>query len=107
MCYIMNISPGGQYDLYYPLIHTNPRKAHERMNLMPARTKDRKHPRYFRIVGYQIICNLSDEYVAGKLGCSVRTYRDKINGSRDFTVPEMSILAKLFDRNVTELISTD
>lgn len=74
---------------------------------MPARRKNRKHPRYFRIVGYQIICNLSDEYVAGKLDCSVRTYRDKINGSRDFTVAELNILTKLFDRSAQELISTD
>lgn len=74
---------------------------------MPARTKERKHPRYFRIAGYQMVCNLSDEFIAGQLDCSVRTYRDKINGGKDFTVAELGILCKLFDRSATELISTD
>lgn len=73
---------------------------------MPARTKELKHPRYFRIAGYQIVNNLSDEYIAKKLGCSVRTYRDKINGGRDFSVGELVILSELFDQPAQVLIST-
>lgn len=73
---------------------------------MPARTKERKHPPYFRIAGYQIVNNLSDEYIAKKLGCSVRTYRDKINGGRDFSVAELVVLSELFDQPAQVLIST-
>ena len=92
--------------MYYPT-NTYTSQDTERIETeMPARTKELKHPRYFRIAGYQIVNNLSDEYIAKKLGCSVRTYRDKINGGRDFTVAELIVLSELFDRPAQELIST-
>lgn len=68
---------------------------------------NKKHPRYNRIAGYQIAANLTSEAVANELGVSVRTYRDKINGSRDFTANELRTLTKLLKKSADELLRFD
>lgn len=57
------------------------------------------HPEYFRIKGYQIIHNISDYEMAEKLSCSVRTYRDKVNGWNEFSA--------LQARRVSEILGVD
>lgn len=67
----------------------------------------KKHPRYNRIAGYQIAANLTSEMIAEELGVSIRTYRDKINGSRDFTASEIRLLSKLLRKSADELLRFD
>ena len=67
----------------------------------------KKHPRYYRIDGYQTVAGKSNEDMATSLGISVRTYRDKINGSRDFNGGELRILCSVLGRSADELLSTE
>ena len=67
----------------------------------------KKHPRYNRIAGYQIAANLSSDIIAEELGISIRTYRDKINGTRDFTASEIRTLSKLLKKPADELLRFD
>ena len=69
--------------------------------------KNKQHPKYNRIDGYQAVFGKSNEEMAEALGCSVRTYRDKVNGSRDFSLRELRILCSLFGRSADELLHTD
>lgn len=69
--------------------------------------RQKKHPKYFRIDGYQIVANLTDEQVAAKLGVCIRTYRDKVNGSKDFTAQELLVLSGVLQQPADALISVE
>ncbi len=65
-----------------------------------------KHAEYYAIPAYQRLARLSDEQVAAELSIAVRTYREKINGGRDFTSVEGKKLSALFGVSQDELFKT-
>lgn len=67
----------------------------------------RKHQRYYRIPGYQILAKLSDQDVAKTLNICVRTYKNKIAGYSDFTAAELNTLSELFRVPIPDLVKTE
>jgi len=63
---------------------------------LKERKRQKVHPEYFRVRGMQIVVNKSDEDMAKILGCSKRTYRDKIYGWLDFKPLEAQKIAEIF-----------
>lgn len=57
------------------------------------RKRYKRHSEYFRIEAYQILAGISDNDMAKRLGCSRRTYQDKISGWADFTATEAKLLS--------------
>ena len=67
----------------------------------------KKHPQYIRMGEYQAAVGKSDADMANALGITVRTYRDKINGSSDFHVGELRVLCAILGRTAPEILETD
>jgi len=68
--------------------------------------REKKHPEYFAIKGYQCLARLSDEDVAEYLGIKARTYKEKVKGYLDFSPAEGIALAKLLNKTQSELFLT-
>lgn len=66
----------------------------------------KKHPRYIRIREYQAAVGKSDADISDALGITVRTYRDKINGSSDFHVGELRVLCAILGHTAPEILET-
>lgn len=67
-------------------------------------TTVRKHPPYNRIAGYQIVAGKTNADMAAALGIGVRTYREKINGIRDFSAAELRALVEVLGRSADDLL---
>ena len=63
------------------------------------------HPAYYKIKGYQIIKQISDEQAAAALGVCVRTYRDKRDGYSDFTLSQSNKLSEILGQSKDVLFS--
>lgn len=62
------------------------------------KVKRRKiHSEYVFVRAYQKINGFSDEYMGEMLGCSPRTYNDKVLGWKDFSALEGRELARMFN----------
>ena len=64
---------------------------------------NKTHEPFHRIRGYQYLQGLTDEEMSERLGCTPRTYRNKIKGRYDFKVSEAAILCKLFGQTYEHL----
>lgn len=63
------------------------------------------HPEYFKIKGYQILAQVSDEKAADALGMCTRTYREKRDGYGDFTLEQGRLLSELLGQSQETLFS--
>jgi hypothetical protein len=61
-----------------------------------TRSRNRVHNPYFRVRAHQMLLELSDAEMAKILGCSIRTYLDKVLGWSDFKPLEARTLSDLF-----------
>ena len=68
--------------------------------------RQKKHPEYFRIKAHQILVGISDSEMATRLGCTQRTYRDKISGWADFTATEAKALSLILGETQDSLFFT-
>lgn len=71
-----------------------------------AAKRKKIHDEYFRVTGHQIIMDYSDRYMADQLSCSMRTYKDKIQGWGDFTALQAKKLSELLCTSQDELFFT-
>ena len=55
--------------------------------------KTKKHEKYYTIPAYQILAQKTDKQIACLLGCSIRTYKDKIEGWSHFSSEQGKILS--------------
>lgn len=65
----------------------------------------KKHPTYYKIKGYQIINQISDEKAADALGVCVRTFREKRDGYGDFTLSQGDKLSEILGQSKDVLFS--
>ena len=68
--------------------------------------REKVHPTYHFVKAHQKTIGLTDEQVATKLGMSVRTYNDKINGYSDFSLLDGKRLAELLGSTQEEIFLT-
>lgn len=73
---------------------------------MSANKRVKKHDEYYRITGYQILNQKSDDEMAEMLGICKRTYKDKIKGYYDFTAEQGQLLSKTFGVSQDEIFLT-
>lgn len=73
---------------------------------MSRSTRTKRHPQYYALKAYQMLMRLSDDYMAGRLGITKRTYTDKVNGYADFTPSEAIVLAQILNRTQDEIFLT-
>ncbi len=66
----------------------------------------KKHERYYRIPGYQILIRKTDEEMAKMLGMCKRTYKEKIEGYSDFTSEQGRLLSSVFGVSQDEIFLT-
>lgn len=71
-----------------------------------SRKRYKRHAEYFRIKAYQILVGINDTDMADRLGCSQRTYLDKISGWADFTATEAKELAVILGETQDTLFFT-
>lgn len=72
---------------------------------MPKK-RTKVHLKYFRVRGYQIIRDISDEKMAKELSCSIRTYRDKVHGWNDFSSLEARRVSEILNESQDILFFT-
>lgn len=63
------------------------------------------HPAYYKIKGYQILAQVSDEEAASALGICVRTYKEKRDGYSDFSLEQSRLLSELLGQSQDALFS--
>lgn len=73
---------------------------------MSKKKRERKHPKYYALIAYQMLEKLTDDFMASFLGVTKRTYKDKVNGYSDFTPAEALAIAQLFKRSQDEIFLT-
>ena len=61
---------------------------------MNRKEREKRHDKYYAIEAYQILARKSFKDMAGLLGITERTYKEKINGYSDFSATQGSDLAK-------------
>lgn len=66
----------------------------------------RKHEKYYRIPGYQILSRKTDDEMASMLGMCKRTYKEKIEGYSDFTSEQGRLLSSVFGVSQDEIFLT-
>jgi len=67
--------------------------------------RNKVHPEYFKIKGYQILARVSDEKAADALGICTRTYREKRDGYSDFSLEQGRLLSELLGQSQETLFS--
>lgn len=68
-------------------------------------TREKKHPTYYKIKGYQILNQISDEQAAKALGVCVRTFCEKRDGYSDFTLSQGDVLSEILGQSKDVLFS--
>lgn len=67
--------------------------------------RERVHAPYIDIPHYQHLARVPDEKVAKELGCSIRTYKEKISGFYDFSASELRVLSEMFNICIDKLLA--
>lgn len=73
---------------------------------MSKKKREKKHPKYYALIAYQMLEKLTDDFMANFLGVTKRTYKDKVNGYSDFTPAEALAISQLFKRSQDEIFLT-
>lgn len=73
---------------------------------MSKQKREKKHPKYYALIAYQMLEKFTDDFMANFLGVTKRTYKDKVNGYSDFTPAEALAIAQLFKRSQDEIFLT-
>lgn len=68
--------------------------------------REKKHPPYYALKGYQLIKRISDERMAEILEICVRSYRDKRDGYSDFSIPQAQKISEVLDLPTEEIFLT-
>ena len=71
-----------------------------------AKKREKAHREYVFVRAYQKLFGYSDEYMGEQLGCSKRTYNDKVLGWKDFSPLEGRELSRMFNVPQTSLFLT-
>ena len=62
-----------------------------------SKERQKVHREYVFVRAYQKLFGYSDEYMGKQLGCSARTYNDKVLGWKDFASLEGRELSRMFN----------
>ena len=85
---------------------SNDTKGGAYMNSFPKTKRKKKHPEYVFVRAYQKKNGFSDDDMGEKLGCSSRTYNDKVLGWKDFSPLEGRELSRIFNVSQDTLFLT-
>lgn len=75
---------------------SNDTKGGAQMNNHLNSKREKKHPEYVFVRAYQKKNKFSDDEMGKMLGCSSRTYNDKVLGWKDFSPLEGRELSRIF-----------
>ena len=68
--------------------------------------REKKHPPYYALKGYQLIKRISDEKMAEILGICVRSYREKRDGYGDFSIPQAQKISETLELPTDKIFLT-